>query len=86
MAYNLAKRIKILKGLTPYEFIRKIRISEPDRFNINSFQHTVGLNSLGLRNEMGLFDMDMTISRPITVPSDYVAKSAEFYFTLSKSF
>lgn len=47
MAYNLAKRIKILKGLTPYEFIRKIRISEPDRFNINSFQHTVGLNSWG---------------------------------------
>ena len=42
--------------------------------------------SLGLRNEMGPFDMDMTISRPITVPSDHVAKSAEFYFTLSKSF
>lgn len=45
MAYNFAKRLKTLKGLTPYEYIRKIWTNEPDRFNVNPFQHTVGLNT-----------------------------------------
>lgn len=45
MAYNFAKRLKTLKGLTPYEYICKIWTTDPDRFNINPFQHTVGLNS-----------------------------------------
>ena len=44
MAYNFAKRLKILKGLTPYEYICKIWISDPERFAINPFQHSVGLN------------------------------------------
>jgi len=31
-AYNHAKRLKTLKGLTPYEFISKIWTEEPERF------------------------------------------------------
>ena len=45
MAYNFARRLKTLKGLTPYEYICKIWTNEPDRFTINPFQHTVGLNT-----------------------------------------
>jgi len=45
MAYNFARRLKTLKGLTPYEYICKIWTIEPERFNINPAQHTVGLNT-----------------------------------------
>lgn len=45
MAYNFAKRLKTLKGLTPYEHICKIWTNEPERFNVNPFQHNVGLNT-----------------------------------------
>jgi hypothetical protein len=31
-AYNFARRLKWLRGLTPYEYICKIWTSEPDRF------------------------------------------------------
>ena len=44
MAYNFAKRLKILRGLTPYEYICKIWTSEPERFTVDPFHHTVGLN------------------------------------------
>ena len=44
MAYNFARRLKTLNGLTPYEYICKIWTNEPDRFTINPFHHTVGLN------------------------------------------
>lgn len=46
MACNFAKRLKPLKGLTPYEYICKIWTNEPDRFNVNPSQHNVGLNIL----------------------------------------
>ena len=45
MAYNFAKRLKTLKGLTPYEYICKIWTNEPDRFNVNPFQHNAGLDT-----------------------------------------
>lgn len=45
MAYNFARRLKTLKGLTPYEYICKIWTNEPDRFIVNPSQHIVGLNS-----------------------------------------
>ena len=45
LAYNFARRLKTLKGLTPYEYICKIWTKEPERFNVDPFQHTVGLNS-----------------------------------------
>jgi len=45
MAYNFARRLKTLKGLTPYEYVCKIWTKEPERFKINPAQHTVGLNT-----------------------------------------
>jgi transposase-like protein len=45
MAYNFARRLKTLKGLTPYEYICKIWTKEPERFNLDPFQHTAGLNN-----------------------------------------
>jgi len=44
-AYNFAKRLKALKGLTPYEFIINIWQLEPERFNIDPHHHTAGLNT-----------------------------------------
>ena len=44
-AYNFAKRLKTLGGLTPYEEIIKCWRLEPERFNINPNHHTLGLNS-----------------------------------------
>lgn len=41
-AYNFAKRLKALKGLTPYEFIIKTRQNEPNRFIVNPLQHNLG--------------------------------------------
>ena len=44
-AYNFAKRLKSLKGLTPYEFIIKLWKSEPNRFKVNPNHHNMGLNT-----------------------------------------
>jgi transposase InsO family protein len=44
-AYNFAKRLKTLKGLTPYEFICKTWTKEPDRFTLDPLQQMPGLNS-----------------------------------------
>ena len=44
-AYNFGRRLKTLKGLTPYEFVCKCWTSEPQRFNIDPLQLTPGLNS-----------------------------------------
>lgn len=41
-AYNFAKRLKTLNGLTPYEFITKSWQNEPQLFNINPFHHIPG--------------------------------------------
>jgi transposase InsO family protein len=45
-AYNFAKRLKTLQGLTPYEYIIKCWQREPERFKLNPAHHTVGLNTL----------------------------------------
>jgi transposase InsO family protein len=45
MAYNFAKRLKTLKGLTPYEYICQCWHKEPERFTVNPCHHTLGLNS-----------------------------------------
>lgn len=45
MAYNFARRLKTLKGLTPYEYIGTRWKIEPERFIVNPLQHTVGLNT-----------------------------------------
>jgi transposase InsO family protein len=43
-AYNFGRRLKTLKGLTPYEFICKCWASEPQRFTLNPLQQMPGLN------------------------------------------
>jgi len=44
-AYNFGRRLKTLKGLTPYEFIVKTWTNEPERFILNPFQKMPGLNT-----------------------------------------
>jgi len=44
-AYNFAKRLKSLRGLSPYECIVKTWQEEPDRFWIDPTHHTMGLNT-----------------------------------------
>jgi hypothetical protein len=44
-AYNFARRLKTLKGLTPYEFICKIWTKEPERFPLNPIHQMPGLNT-----------------------------------------
>ncbi|KAA3441671.1 IS481 family transposase, partial [Mesorhizobium sp. SARCC-RB16n] len=41
-AYNFAKRLKTLKGLTPYEFICRAWTKEPERFTLNPLQQMPG--------------------------------------------
>jgi hypothetical protein len=45
MAYNVAKRRKTLKGLTPYEDICKCWQKEAERSTVNPCHHTLGLNT-----------------------------------------
>lgn len=44
-AYSFGRRLKTLKGVTPYEFICKKWTSEPDRFIINPIHQMPGLNT-----------------------------------------
>jgi transposase InsO family protein len=44
-AYNFGRRLKILKGLTPYEFIIKTWTKEPERFILNPIHQMPGLNT-----------------------------------------
>ena len=46
-AYNSARRLKTLKGLTPYELICKAWTSQPQRFKINPLQQMPGLHPPG---------------------------------------
>jgi hypothetical protein len=45
MAYNFAKRLKTLSGLTPYEYICKLWTTEPDLFRIDPLHQMPGLNT-----------------------------------------
>jgi transposase InsO family protein len=44
-AYNFARRLKTLSGLTPYEYICKIWTSEPERSIVNPIHQMPGLNT-----------------------------------------
>ena len=44
-AYNFAKRLKTLQGLTPYEAICKAWAEEPNRFKLDPVHLTSGLNT-----------------------------------------
>ncbi len=43
MAYNFAKRLKTLQGLTPYEYICQQWQHQPERFISDPSHHTLGL-------------------------------------------
>lgn len=43
-AYNFGRRLKTLKGLTPYEFICKACASQPERFTFDPLHQIPGLN------------------------------------------
>jgi len=43
-AYDYARRLKTLEGLTPYEFICKAWTKEPARFTLNPIDQMPGLN------------------------------------------
>ena len=45
MAYNFARRLKTLSGLTPYEYICKTWTKEPNRFTSDPTQQMPGLNN-----------------------------------------
>jgi transposase InsO family protein len=44
-AHNFGKRLKRLRGLTPYEFICKAWADEPNRFILNPLHQMPGLNT-----------------------------------------
>jgi transposase InsO family protein len=44
-AYNFARRLKTLKGLTPYEAICKAWTKEPKRFRLDPIHQMPGLNT-----------------------------------------
>jgi transposase InsO family protein len=44
-AYNFARRLKTLSGLTPYEYICKIWTNAPQRFTVNPLHQMPGLNT-----------------------------------------
>jgi len=43
-AYNFAKRLKSLRGLTPFERICQLWTEQPQRFRLNPLHHMAGLN------------------------------------------
>ena len=45
-AFLMAKRrLKTLRGLTPYEHVCTVWTTQPNRFRLNPLHHTVGLNT-----------------------------------------
>ena len=66
-AYNFAKRLKTLKGLTPYEYICKVWTKEPERFSLNPLQQMPGLNIWNLTNRFSVSD-PQTAQMPLQAP------------------
>jgi transposase InsO family protein len=48
-AYNFGRRLKTLRGLTPYEFICKRWTAEPERFTLDPLHQMPGLNTYPVR-------------------------------------
>jgi transposase InsO family protein len=44
-AYNHARRLKTLRGLTSNEFIHQTWTKQPERFKLNPHHHNPGLNT-----------------------------------------
>ena len=45
-AYNFARRLKTLRGLTPYEYLRKLWTQTPDKFTFNTIYQNAGTKQL----------------------------------------
>jgi hypothetical protein len=43
-AYNHGRRLKTLRGLTPYEYVARIWTEEPERFKVDPYRYSAGLN------------------------------------------
>jgi len=63
-AYNFARRLKTLNGLTPYEYICKIWTSEPERFILDPVHQMPGLNIAVCGNENAPKPSAKTSNRP----------------------
>jgi len=57
-AYNHARRLKTLRGLTPHEFIHQTWTKEPDRFRINPSHLTPGPYITSVPRLTGTGDVD----------------------------
>ena len=44
-AYNHGRRLKTLRGLTPYEYVARIWTEDPVRFKIDPYRHITGPNT-----------------------------------------
>ncbi|CAO4177806.1 Integrase catalytic domain-containing protein [Methylorubrum extorquens] len=44
-AYNNGRRLKTLRGLTPYKFICQTWTKEPERFRLDPSHHMLGSNT-----------------------------------------
>ncbi len=44
-AYNHARRLKTLRGLTPYEYVARIWTENPSTFKADPYRLTAGLNT-----------------------------------------
>jgi hypothetical protein len=65
-AYNFARRLKTLNGLTPYEYLCKIWTREPARFIMNPNHQMPGLNKggrLGRRHGKGRKEARLVMAR-----------------------
>ncbi|TVS05888.1 MAG: hypothetical protein EA407_01275 [Rhodobacteraceae bacterium] len=51
-AYDVARRLKTLSGLTPCEYICKVWTSEPDRCIVDPIHQMPGLNSQGRKTSV----------------------------------
>ncbi len=69
-AYNFAERLKMLRGLTPYEYIGKCWQKEPERFRLNPHHHSMGLNRLSVEGSDGMKQAPPTTSE-LEAPASY---------------
>ena len=59
-AYNHARRLKALRGHTPYEFICQAWTQESERFRVDPSHHIPGLNTQGIKL------LALTTANPLT--------------------
>lgn len=44
-AYNHGRRLKTLRGLTPYEYVARVWTDDPTRLKVNPYRYTSRLNT-----------------------------------------